>query len=406
MKDGQWERIAVKVEDIEQMILMSDKVVDEVMMGQISSYDENGVPFPLDEAAERYKEQHEQHEKDHRDGTDLLVYKIVHEKHKDFESVLAITASDLEKRLAHLKKRILGIFRSGVLEEWYRFYYYADDSVPDDWLFTMFLMRVRDRMIVFASQRLHDDNQRTRRRQSEEESRRRGGRMIYLTGDTHRDFDRIFDFCADNDTTTDDVLIILGDAGINYFLDERDHELKKVLSTLEVTLFCIHGNHEERPFMIDSYVEKEWRGGVVYYEEEFPNLLFAKDGEIYDLEGRKAIAIGGAYSVDKYWRLEGNSPWFPTEQPTDEIMDDVERALDRVGWKVDAVLSHTAPLKYEPTEEFLSFVEQETVDKTTEEWLDTIEDRLDYERWYCGHYHCCKKIDRITIMFEDFEELF
>ena len=36
--------------------------------------------------------------------------------------------------------------------------------------------------------------------------------MIYLTGDTHRDFDRIFDFCADNDTTIDDVLIILGGA--------------------------------------------------------------------------------------------------------------------------------------------------------------------------------------------------
>lgn len=231
--------------------------------------------------------------------------------------------------------------------------------------------------------------------------------MIYLTGDTHRDFDRVFDFCTANGTTTDDVLIILGDACINFFLDDRDHELKKWLSTLAVTLLCVHGNHEERPFMIDSYAEKEWRGGVVFYEEEFPNLLFAKDGEIYDLEGRKAIAIGGAYSVDKFQRLKGGGlPWFPTEQPTDEIKNDVERALNRVGWRIDAVLSHTVPLKYEPTEEFLSSVDQSTVDKTTEEWLDTIEDGLDYERWYCGHYHCSKKADRITIMFEDFEELF
>lgn len=145
---------------------------------------------------------------------------------------------------------------------------------------------------------------------------------------------------------------------------------------------CIHGNHEERPFMIDSYVEKEWNGGVVFYEEEFPNLLFAKDGEIYDLDGRSAIAIGGAYRVDKFQRLGSHSPWFPTEQPTDAIMDDVERALDKVGWRVDAVLSHTVPLKYEPTEEFLSTTDQSTVDKTSEEWLDTIEDRLDYERWY------------------------
>ena len=230
--------------------------------------------------------------------------------------------------------------------------------------------------------------------------------MIYLTGDTHGDFERVFDFCADNDTTTDDVLIILGDAGINFFLDESDRELKRELSTLEVTLLCIHANHEERPFMIDSYIEKEWRGGVVYYEEEFPNLLFAKDGEIYDLDGRKAIAIGGAYSVDKFYRLSGNYPWFPTEQPSDEIKDDVERALDRVGWRVDAVLSHTAPLKYDPTEVFLPNIDQSAVDKTTERWLDTIEDRLNYERWFCGHFHCNKRDGRLTILFDGFEEIF
>ena len=230
--------------------------------------------------------------------------------------------------------------------------------------------------------------------------------MIYLTGDTHRGFDRVFDFCADNNTTVDDVLIILGDAGINFFLDKRDRELKKWLSTLRVTLLCVHGNHEERPFMINTYTEKEWRGGVVYYEEEFPNLLFAKDGEIFDLDGRKAVAVGGAYSIDKFYRLRAGIPWFPTEQPTDEIMGDVERALDRADWRVDAVLSHTAPLKYEPTEVFLPGIDQAMVDKTTEDWLDTIEDRLNYERWYCGHYHCSKNVDRVTIMFEDFEELF
>lgn len=38
---------------------------------------------------------------------------------------------------------------------------------------------------------------------------------IYLTGDTHGRFERIECFCKDNDTTPDDLLIILGDAGIN-----------------------------------------------------------------------------------------------------------------------------------------------------------------------------------------------
>ena len=38
---------------------------------------------------------------------------------------------------------------------------------------------------------------------------------IYLTGDTHGRFERIACFCKDNGTAPDDLLIILGDAGIN-----------------------------------------------------------------------------------------------------------------------------------------------------------------------------------------------
>ena len=31
-----------------------------------------------------------------------------------------------------------------------------------------------------------------------------------------------------------------------------------------------------------------------------------------------------------------------------------------------------------------------------------IEDRLDYGKWYCGHYHTEKKVGRVEIMFENF----
>lgn len=229
--------------------------------------------------------------------------------------------------------------------------------------------------------------------------------MIYITGDTHREFDRIFDFCAENGTSADDVLIILGDAGINYYLDESDRDLKRELSTLEITLFCVHGNHEERPFLIDSYGEKPWRGGIVYYEEEFPNLLFAKDGEIYDFDGLKTIVIGGAYSIDKYARIYGNAPWFSSEQPSDEIMAYVEQQLERAGWRVDAVLSHTTPKTYEPEWAFLPGLNQAAVDKTTERWLDSIERRLEYRSWYCGHYHVDSQEGPVRIMQDDICEL-
>lgn len=228
--------------------------------------------------------------------------------------------------------------------------------------------------------------------------------MLYITGDTHGRFERVERFCERFGTSREDILIILGDAGINFSGGRHDRMKKSFLETLPITIFSIHGNHEQRPYTIESYQEKLWHGGKVYYEEEFPNLLFAKDGEVFDLNGKQSIVMGGAYSIDKRMRLMYGYGWWPDEQPSQEIMRDVEQKLDELGWKVDVVLSHTTPLKYEPVEVFLPGVDQSQVDKTTEVWLDGIEDRMEYEKWYCGHYHVEKKIDRLEIMFENFDE--
>ncbi|MBQ9142574.1 MAG: metallophosphoesterase [Lachnospiraceae bacterium] len=229
--------------------------------------------------------------------------------------------------------------------------------------------------------------------------------MYYITGDTHGSFYRVEQFCEEYETTTEDVLIILGDAGINFSLNDRDTRLKRELAELPITLLCIHGNHEERPYMIDTYKEKEWNGGIIYWEEDYPNLLFAKDGEIYDLDGRKCIAIGGAYSIDKYYRLRVGAPWFDTEQPSEEIKDYVEAQLERVNWQVDCVFSHTVPLPYEPTWAFIPGINQDAVDKSTENWLAWIEENLSYENWYAGHYHVESQEGPIRIMFQDIDEL-
>jgi len=228
--------------------------------------------------------------------------------------------------------------------------------------------------------------------------------MIYLTGDTHRDFRMTAAFCDTVHSTKDDILIVLGDAGINYFGGEKDRELKYQLAELPITLFCVHGNHERRPETL-GYMEIIQHGGTVYWEPEFPNLLFAKDGEIYEFGGRRCIVIGGAYSVDKATRLAEGWGWWADEQPSQEIRESVEARLNTEDWRVDVVLSHTVPLKYEPHEKFIGGVNQADVDKSTEQWLDAIEDRLDYKRWYCGHYHTEKVIDKVRFLYNDFIEL-
>ena len=234
--------------------------------------------------------------------------------------------------------------------------------------------------------------------------------MVYITGDTHGDFTRIMYFCRRMKTTKDDIMIVLGDAGINYCLNNRDIMLKKQLAKMPITLFCIHGNHEARPANIDTYKEIEWHGGIVYIEEEYPNIIFAKDGEVYDFEtesgiNKKCIVIGGAYSVDKYYRLRNGWEWFEDEQPSDEIKKYVESQLEKYNWEVDIVLTHTCPICYEPIEWFLKGLDQSTVDKTTEMWLGNIEFKLKYNKWYCGHYHGEKKIAKMQFMFESIDVL-
>ena len=229
--------------------------------------------------------------------------------------------------------------------------------------------------------------------------------MVYLTGDTHGDFRRIKQFCFKVEPSLDDTLIILGDAGFNYYGNYRDRNAKIFASKLPIMLFCIHGNHEMRPTSVPTYKEKLYRGGTVWYEEEYPNILFAKDGEIYDFDGRKCIVIGGAYSVDKFYRLAMGWHWFPDEQPSPEIKRRVEEQLASVHYMVDAVLSHTCPVKYEPVETFMPNIDQSKVDKSTESWLGEIESNLTYEKWYCGHYHIAKKIDKLQFMFEDYDTL-
>ncbi len=228
--------------------------------------------------------------------------------------------------------------------------------------------------------------------------------MIFVTGDTHGDFNRLVEFCSRFQTTKEDIMIILGDAGFNYYGGLRDYVAKSKVSSLPITVFSIHGNHEMRPAAIPAYHTAEWHGGKVYVEDEFPDLLFGIDGEVYDLGGRKTLVIGGAYSVDKEYRLARGWNWWADEQPSDEIKKKVDKTLDSLDWKVDVVLSHTTPLKYEPREVFLSCIDQSKVDNSTEIWLNGIEDRLTYQYWYAGHYHTEKSIDRLTLLFGSIRE--
>lgn len=227
--------------------------------------------------------------------------------------------------------------------------------------------------------------------------------MFYITGDVHGQWDRLADFCSKMNTTKEDVLIILGDVGVNYFGGSRDVLSKKYLSSLDITLFCIHGNHEIRFQNLPGYKPISFCGATAYVESQYPNIIFAKDGQIYDICGKRCIVIGGAYSVDKPIRLQRGWGWWPDEQPSESVKKAFMEQIEYNNYSIDVVLSHTCPYKYIPTEAFIPGVDQASVDSSTERWLDRVENLLNYSAWYCGHYHISKKIDKLQFMFTDFQ---
>ena len=80
--------------------------------------------------------------------------------------------------------------------------------------------------------------------------------MIYYTGDIHGSAFELQSFCRKMELTSDDIIVLLGDVGANYYGSKRDQRFKQALNSLGPTLLCVHGNHEQRPNTFSSYQEK------------------------------------------------------------------------------------------------------------------------------------------------------
>lgn len=249
---------------------------------------------------------------------------------------------------------------------------------------------------------------------------------FYITGDKHGDFSSVFHLQNRLQCFTEhDTIILLGDAGFNYYVsetkdkDKRPYKLQKgarklqslLSSQIPSTIFSIHGNHEARPESIEGFEKRAWNGGEVWFHPDFPSLLYAVDGEVYTFNEKNYLVIGGAYSVDKWYRIEQieegnqNVKWFKDEQISEEAMKKVEEKIEEMDGEIHGVFSHTCPEKYIPTELFIAGVDQSSVDRRMEKWLDEIEEKLHYDIWYFGHFHGEKKIDKMCMYNQNIEIL-
>ena len=234
-----------------------------------------------------------------------------------------------------------------------------------------------------------------------------------LTGDLHGNPTRIEDWairmhqvCGQLDEF---AVIILGDAGFNYYLNERDSRTKDRIEQLwGLTVYCVRGNHEQRPHLIGNMmmVYDDNTHNYVNMEQEWPHIKYFKDGCNYIINEYRTLVIGGAYSVDKDYRLLRHWQWFPQEQLSEEEMNKIATMYQ--GQHFDLVLTHTCPFSWQPIDLFLQKVDQNTVDSSMEWWMDKFKDMISWDAWAFGHFHGDRIIHfdkRVRMFYEDMEDL-
>ena len=227
-----------------------------------------------------------------------------------------------------------------------------------------------------------------------------------VTGDTHGDFSR---FYALNEAVPDGemwAVIILGDAGLNFWLNKRDAKNKYRICQKypKLCFYCVRGNHEARPEDVEG-MEAIFDSAVwnyVYWEPEYPNIAYLQDGVKYYFGDHSALVCGGSYSVDKWYRLERQAMgyyggWFENEQLSKEEMDNITNTFKNE--EFDLILAHTCPLSYQPIDLFLSFIDQDKVDNSMEVWFEDLIQQIKFNKFLFGHYHQDRIINEKARMF-------
>lgn len=193
--------------------------------------------------------------------------------------------------------------------------------------------------------------------------------------------------------------------------------MKQQAKKLGFTFYCVRGNHEARPQSLSRMTIKydDEIEGMVYYEPEFPNIRYLLDGGEYNIDGYTTLVIGGAYSVDKWYRIlrngyteENNDPkvtgWWADEQLTMEEMAEIAKRVQ--GKHFDLILTHTCPISIEPIDLFLPMIDQSKVDKSMERFLETIKNRCYFDVWLAGHFHTDRiEIPKFEFFYTHIEEL-
>lgn len=132
-----------------------------------------------------------------------------------------------------------------------------------------------------------------------------------------------------------DRIFVVGDFG--YWPRRKDgkfflEELEKCAKAHDLMIYFLDGNHEDHWALRELLNKKDIEGFYIVSD----HIRYAPRGHRWNWFGVRFLALGGAYSIDRNWRVIGES--FFWEEVLDD--DDVKNAGTD---EVDIMLTHDIP---------------------------------------------------------------
>lgn len=205
---------------------------------------------------------------------------------------------------------------------------------------------------------------------------------VFVRGDLHGRIEPLL-FANLN---KNDILIILGDFGLIW--DKDDKTVQSILDIIEreipYTIAFIDGNHENF-VQIKNFTKKieKWNDGLI--DRISNNLIHLRRGEIYNINDKRIGICGGANSIDKAWRIEGES-WWKEEEITNEDIENFKTNLKN-NKKIDFMLTHDCPENLVPIVKLYSGINDNGKISNSQKQLEKIYKIVDFNKWYFGHWH-------------------
>lgn len=180
-------------------------------------------------------------------------------------------------------------------------------------------------------------------------------------------------------------IFILGDGGFLWHEDEYSDfngelitTLNKWMKELHSILVVVPGNHEnyERIYSLPKVsIDGDCKGE---FREISPWIKYIERYGEYTFEGKDFLVLGGARSLDKIYRHEGE--WFPDETFSIEEKDRIVSLIKDAEY--DYVLAHTCP-------DYIVHKIFGTINyrDSNSEFFDKVMNYISPKVWFFGHFH-------------------